>query len=197
MRRLFFVIFMIGVIGFVFYGLPFYQYYLMGDKGAVQNDAPIPATEESYVEIYKEQVTLKQAAPLDVLNAYSGALIEGKMQERRHLYTLKTQLILDNMRADMDTQRQAAFAIEECLPGQSAALDKFAVIRFDVTRRDCAPFFFAYEEDGWRLDLYAMQSNITFNNKNEWHFSFVPQLLNGPYGFAFQGWRFDQYGYPH
>ncbi|MDX1484926.1 MAG: TPM domain-containing protein [Alphaproteobacteria bacterium] len=68
-----------------------------------------------------------------------------------------------------------------------------AVIRYGLKERQCAPFFFLRNADGWALDLTVMQNLIRFGRDNSWHF--VARAAN-PYAFAFTDWRIDRRGYP-
>ena len=197
MRRIFFILFMLFVVAFVFYGLPLYQYYALGLRPEVVEPVEAKA-EPSYVEAYKMREVEERAdkRPIDVINAYSRALITGQLYDHLHLFTLRSQLILQRGRFTEVQQKQLALALESCFPGQSLQRGMYAVTRFAPSRRECAPFFMVQEDEQWHLDFYSMQNEIIFNTDNLWHFRNVEAFLESDYGFAFHDWRFDRNGYP-
>lgn len=79
-------------------------------------------------------------------------------------------------------------------PTQLAPGGRRAVIRYPVRERRCAPWFFERSGGAWQLDLTMMQHAIRFGRDNSWHFEIGAEH---PYGFAFEDWTLDDYGYPH
>lgn len=71
---------------------------------------------------------------------------------------------------------------------------RYAVIRYPVDERQCAPWFFERIDGGWALDLTMMQRALRFGRDNSWHFD---PTAEHPYLYAFGDWSFDARGYPH
>jgi len=65
--------------------------------------------------------------------------------------------------------------------------------------RACSPYFFIMEDGIWRLDIATMADVLRFNRTMEWHFDMKKRLEDEGlyYAFAFDGWQFDRYGFPH
>ena len=89
----------------------------------------------------------------------------------------------------------AARSVRQCAPAETrySSDNRLAAMRYPVSKRQCNPYFFRFEEGSWRLDLTMMQKAIRFGRNNQWHF--VPSARHD-YGFAFTDWRFDSNGYP-
>jgi uncharacterized protein len=71
---------------------------------------------------------------------------------------------------------------------------RYGVIRYPVTERQCAPWFFENVDGVWALDLTMMQLAIRFGRDNSWHFD---RNAAHPYEYAFEDWPLDSRGYPH
>ncbi|MBO6851374.1 MAG: PDZ domain-containing protein, partial [Marinobacter sp.] len=69
----------------------------------------------------------------------------------------------------------------------------YAVIRYGIEQRQCAPWFLQKEGDRWRLDLAVQQQAIGFGRSNAWHLN---SRVIHRYQFAFMDWRMDGNGYP-
>ena len=70
---------------------------------------------------------------------------------------------------------------------------RYAVVRYPVRERACAPWFFQRAGGYWLLDLTMMQKAIRFGRGNAWRFDLG---VDHPYRFAFTDWRFDRNGFP-
>lgn len=68
-----------------------------------------------------------------------------------------------------------------------------AVIRYPISERACAPWFFQRIGLDWRIDLTMMQTAIRFGRSNAWRFD---MSVEHPYSFAFSDWTLDRYGFP-
>lgn len=73
------------------------------------------------------------------------------------------------------------------------ASQRYAVIRYPVSERQCSPWFFEFVDGGWALDLTMMQRAIRFGAGNAWRFDLD---TTHPYDFAFVDWAFDSRGFP-
>jgi|GEM_PF-6209005 len=205
MRRLVFVFFMMFVIWLVFYGRPYYMAWQY-QKQAQENATP-PSEDStegaapSYVTQYKVEERARAAAaqdtPLEVLQAYSLALIKHEASYSHDIFTLETQLLLPRLYDDPTQMDQEALAIERCLPARALQNGDFAVIRFGVARRECPPYFLKRQGGLWRMDMLTSRDHIGFNAQNQWYLTGGASLLAGEYGFAFSDVIFDEYGYPH
>jgi hypothetical protein len=68
------------------------------------------------------------------------------------------------------------------------------VLRYPVSERQCAPWFFENIDGTWALDVMMMQSTIRFGRDNSWHFD---RGAEHPCKCAFDDWSLDSQGYPH
>jgi len=67
------------------------------------------------------------------------------------------------------------------------------------TNRKCAPYFFKKWRRAWKMDIATMAQILQFNQNMEMHFDMKQRLEKEGkyYAFAFDGYWFDQNGYPH
>ena len=205
MRRLFFILIMFLVIGYVFYGRPLHQQWLT-DKRAkqvaesardTQNDKLTEVSQKQTIpQIIRSKNTKEYLTPEQVLTRYAEALIRHEMMLHGYLYSLTTRFMLSNRPVITAQMENEALAIGRCLPGRTYTEGDYAVLRFDIERRECAPYFFVYEEGRWRLDLTMMHKALRFNQNNQWHFDVLYNVQNGDYGFAFMDVYLDENGYP-
>jgi len=133
--------------------------------------------------------------PQESVNAYIRAMREHNMRPDLSLYTASTR----DMLADwVTTPAQADNVVRtqrQCTPqpARNSSDGLFAVIRYPIAQRQCAPWFLQFEDGKWRLDLASMQKAIRFGRSNTWHLDLTQ---HHPYSFAFRDWQFDRNGYP-
>ncbi|XOZ32781.1 PDZ domain-containing protein [Halomonadaceae bacterium KBTZ08] len=70
---------------------------------------------------------------------------------------------------------------------------RFAVLRYGIDERQCAPWFLKQDGQRWRLDLVVQQKAVGFGRNNAWHLN--PNAIHR-YRFAFMDWQLDGNGYP-
>ena len=136
------------------------------------------------------------ASPRETLDAYASAMASTNLRPDLDIYTLDSRRMLADWVVTPAQADNAARSIRQCGDAETltSADGRLAVMRYPVDKRQCNPYFFRLEEDGWRLDLTMMQRAIRFGRSNQWHL--VPGVTH-PYDFAFTDWQFDRNGYPH
>ena len=134
-------------------------------------------------------------SPGETLAAYIAAMADRNTDPELDIYTAETRRMLGQWvvtRAQMDnvvkTYRRCHPEPARLAPGGGRA-----VIRYPQAARRCAPWFFERKGGGWALDLTMMSRAVRFNHDNTWR---LDPDVEHPYGFAFEDWRFDQYGFP-
>lgn len=135
--------------------------------------------------------------PSVVLQAYLAAREKRNANPSLSIYSTSTRAMLKKWTVTAAQMDNEARSIRRCGTGETRTGDGYAVIRYTPQQRQCSPFFFVLEDGTWRLDLTMMQKAIRFNHRNEWHFDRNWPPVKEPYGFAFNDWRFDRYGFPH
>lgn len=80
-----------------------------------------------------------------------------------------------------------------CIIDRTQVLNGFAVVRYRLQDRRCAPFFLIEEKGEWKLDMVMMRQALRFDQISEWRFDLG---VRNPYSFAFQDWKFDRVGKP-
>lgn len=154
----------------------------IGSKGLVKK-------EPHYHIPYQPQPT-----PEGTLLEYMNILREQNKNPSLEIYTdetkdfLKTWLVTDaQQKSELDTLQKLQDQAQRFENGDRA------VLRFPLANRMVPPYFFRWDEDGWKIDLVSLSKSVRFNHLNQWRFS----DLNHPYMFAFDDVRFDQHGFPH
>jgi uncharacterized protein len=137
---------------------------------------------------------LPGTTPRQTVNAYIGAMRRHNMRPDLSLYTESTRAMLADWVTTTAQADNLLRIYRDCSAQTAQQSGEYAVIRYPVAQRQCAPWFLRYEGDAWRLDLTMMQQVIRFGRSNAWHFD---QSVEHPYRFAFSDWRFDHNGYPH
>lgn len=134
-------------------------------------------------------------SPEVTLGRYLGAMAARNGDPGLSLYTAETQGMLRSWVMTPAQMTNVARTYRNCTPerARTHASGDLAVIRYPVSQRQCAPWFFRRGESGWALDLTMMQSAIRFGRSNAWRFDFA---ASHPYGFAFADWQFDSNGFP-
>jgi uncharacterized protein len=142
-----------------------------------------------------DATTAAGRSPEMTLARYLSAMEARNGDPRLALYTAETQRMLRNWVMTPAQMTNVAKTYRACTPEtvRSDASGTLAVIRYPVSQRQCAPWFFRRGESGWTLDLTMMQRAIRFGRSNAWHFDLG---ASHPYGFAFADWRFDSVGFP-
>jgi uncharacterized protein len=135
------------------------------------------------------------ASPEAALAAYFELLREQDSAPDHGLYTAETRAMLRRWvmtPAQMDTLLRAYRGCK-AEPARLDSAGRLAVIRYRVQDRECSPWFFIKSNEGWQLDLFAMQQAIRFGRGNEWH---LAPGADQRYSFAFSDWQFDAHGFP-
>lgn len=135
------------------------------------------------------------SSPEETLQAYFAAMADRDARTDLPIYSRASQRMLKGWvmtPAQMDNVRAS---YRRCRTDRSQAnrSGNRAVIRYRVSDRACAPWFFRVEGGRWRLDLTLMQSAIRFGRNNAWRFAGKPPA---DYVFAFDDWAFDRNGFP-
>jgi hypothetical protein len=203
MRRLIFVFIMMFFIWLLFYGQPAYVSWMRSQQSEapVAEVAAVAEVVPSLVAQYKADKSAgaakRYARPMQVLDAYSMALIKHEMPYSLDLFTLETRLILPRLNVNVTQMDNEALRIETCLPAAVFTNGDFAVIRFALARKECPPYFLQRQSERWRIDLMTSHEHLGFNAQDQWYTKNQERLRSTAYGFAFSDVSFDQYGYPH
>lgn len=140
------------------------------------------------------QAVEKQVGPREVVMTYLLAMNDGNMSANLPIYSKATQKMLARHPSNNPTAGKQLFnAYVLCPIDRVQDLNGFAVVRYHLSHRKCAPFFLIYEDNAWKLDMTMMQRAVRFNQINEWRFNLAEP---NPYMFAFSDWVFDRTGAP-
>lgn len=134
------------------------------------------------------------ASPLRVVAAYLEAMAAENAAPDLEIYTEATRTMLRDWVVTRAQMRNISNTYKSCSHTRLFQQGAVAVVRYEVGKRACAPFFLRRSAGRWQLDLTAMSGAVRFNHKNQWRFT------NGPdpaFAFAFADWRFDDHGFPH
>lgn len=133
------------------------------------------------------------ASPEETLSRYRQVLTSHNKNPELPLYTPESRSLLGQW---LVTDAQQANELKNLTTaqreGEWAISGARAVLRSPLSARQLPPYLFRQGEEGWMLDLDAMNRLIGFNHLNQWHF----RQLDHPYIFAFKGVDFDANGYP-
>jgi len=135
-------------------------------------------------------------SPDATLAKYLAAMRERNANPELEIYTPATRQMLRNWVMTPGQMDNLVSTYRAC-HAESARVDassSYAVIRYPVAERRCAPWFFERSGRVWALDLTMMQRAIRFGRDNSWHFE---RGAEHPYEFAFADWQLDAHGYPH
>jgi len=157
-----------------YYTLLFLLSFLSAPPASAQNAAASP---EATLASYMEAMRTRNASP-DI-----------------YIYSNGTRAMLAEWVMTSAQMNNVERAYRDCAaePALYGPLKDRAVIRYRLEDRHCSPWFFVYEDEGWRLDLTMMQHAIRFGGGNAWRL--IPNVAH-PYTFAFEDWRFDRNGFP-
>ncbi len=167
-----------------------------GGGGATANaDIGEGWTNEAAPGATADAATAAGGSPEETLVHYLGAMAARNGDPGLALYTAETQGMLRNWVMTPAQMTNVARTYRGCTPerARTDASGELAVIRYPVSQRQCAPWFFRRGAAGWALDLTMMQKAIRFGRTNAWHFDLA---ADHPYRFAFADWRFDSHGFP-
>ena len=139
--------------------------------------------------------TAAASTPADTLKAYFSAMGARNANPDLALYTPKTRHMLRDWTITPAQMDSVVKTYRSCTaePTKLSSKGRFAVIRYPIRQRSCAPFFFEKIDGAWALDLTMMQRAIRFGRTNAWRFD---STIDHPYHFAFVDWRFDKNGFP-
>jgi uncharacterized protein len=135
-------------------------------------------------------------SPEATLEAYFAAMRARNGRPDLDVYTRETRAMLAARVVTPAQMDSIVRSYRSCRPEAARRDDRqrLAVIRYRVSERSCAPWFFVREGERWRLDLVAMRDLLRFGRNNAWHFSDGSEHA---YRFAFTDWRLDAHGFPH
>ncbi|NNE22655.1 MAG: TPM domain-containing protein, partial [Rhizobiales bacterium] len=133
------------------------------------------------------------ASPQATLNSYLEAMGQRNSSPDLLIYTPGTQAMLKGWTVTAAQMDNEVKTNRKCASQGTRTRGQYAVIRYRIKDRLCAPYFFRKSAEGWQLDLTMMQRAIRFNQSNYWRFD---MSVTHAYGFAFDDWRFDKNGFP-
>lgn len=133
-------------------------------------------------------------SPEDAFSSYLQVLKSRAKDPSLLLYTPETRALLRNWLVTDAQQANELKTLDAAAGlGEWFRSGELAVLRFPVNNRQLPPYFFRQAEEGWMLDLAAVNQYIGFNHLNQWRF----RERGHPYMFAFQNVSFDANGFPH
>lgn len=137
------------------------------------------------------------AVPLDspraAVDAYLAAMAARNADPDLAVYAGETRRMLRGWTVTPAQMDGVARAYRRCAVESVQTAGDYAVVRYGLAERACAPFFLQREDGAWRLDLTMMQKALRFGRNNAWR---LDPGATHPYGFAFTDWRFDAKGFP-
>ncbi len=135
------------------------------------------------------------SSPEETLQAYFAAMAGRDERADLPIYSAASQRMLKGWVVTPAQMDNVVRSYRRCRTDRSQAnrSGDRAVIRYRVSDRACAPWFFRIEGGRWRLDLTLMQGAIRFGRSNAWRFADKPPA---DYAFAFGDWDFDRNGFP-
>lgn len=131
--------------------------------------------------------------PRATLKAYLAAMENRNASPDLAIYTPGTRAMLKGWTITAAQMDSVVKSYRSCVSEGTRARGDYAVMRYRIKDRACAPYFFQQSSDGWLLDLTLMQTAIRFGRSNAWR---IDLTAAGPYAFAFKDWRFDKNGFP-
>lgn len=134
-------------------------------------------------------------SPEDTLAGYFDAMQRRDANPELPLYSPQTQAMLRGWVMTPAQMDNVVSTYRSCKASE-IRFDRersLAVIRYPVSQRKCAPWFFQRAGEVWQLDLTMMSRALRFGRDNSWHFD---RSVEHDYGFAFDDWRFNANGFP-
>lgn len=141
----------------------------------------------------RNQVAVQLDSPHAAVDAYLAAMADRNASPDLALYTEETRRMLRGWTVTPAQMDSVARAYRGCSVERVQTAGAYAVVRYGIDARACAPFFLQREAGGWRLDLTMMQKALRFGRNNAWR---LDPAAAHPYGFAFTDWHFDANGFP-
>lgn len=141
----------------------------------------------------RSQPAVQLASPRAAVDAYLAAMADRNADPGLAFYTEETRRMLRGWTTTPAQMDSVARAYRRCAVESVQTSESYAVVRYGIDARACAPFFLQHQDGGWRLDLTMMQKALRFGRNNAWRLD--PQAAH-PYNFAFADWRFDKNGFP-
>lgn len=132
--------------------------------------------------------------PLLVVQAYHRVMGVGNARPDLSIFTRATQQMMKDWVVTPAQMRNMVNTYRKCSKTEVRIQGNYGVVRYELSKRQCSPYFLQQENGAWKLDLTMMSNAIRFNHKNQWHFA---MNVSHPYSFAFSDWSFDQHGFPH
>ena len=131
--------------------------------------------------------------PAETLLAYFEAMEARNANPDLALYSPATRRMLKGWVMTSAQMDNVVRIYRRCQAEPTRHSGGYAVIRYPIPQRACAPFFFELIGGAWALDLTMMQRAVRFGRSNAWRFD---PGAEHPYAFAFEDWRFDRNGFP-
>lgn len=141
--------------------------------------------------------------PKTVLQKYIKALKSHNKNPNLDIYTDATKAFFAKWTVTDINQDHEVENISKCLNLHETLYDMYdthavlAVRPYDK-HRTCSPYFFKKENGAWKLDIATMAQILRFNQPMQWHFDMEKRLQGEGiyYAYAFDGYTFDDNGYP-
>jgi len=135
----------------------------------------------------RSEVVIVGNSPQATLDASLQAMPSKNADTTLQVYSAATRAMLKQWVMTTAQMDNLVTTYRDCRPSTQLvdATGSLAVIRYPLERRQCSPWFFAREDDVWRLDLVTQQKRNGFGRDNSWHLN-RNTASNNHYGFAFQ-----------
>lgn len=133
------------------------------------------------------------SAPRATVAMYLEAMAERDDNPSLAFYSRATQDMLRSWSVTDAQMANVARTYRRCTVEREPISGSYAVVRYPIEARQCAPFFLQREGGEWRLDLTMLQKAVRFGRNNVWR---LEPTADHPYSFAFDDWQFDANGFP-
>lgn len=133
-------------------------------------------------------------SPEQIVALYHAAMRERNARPDLAIYSQATKQMMANWTVTPAQMDNLAKTYAKCRIDRVFVLNAYAVVRYPIEQRQCAPYFLVQEDAQWKLELTHMMTTIRFNHRNEWRFDKGYPLV---YKFGFADWNFDRNGFPH
>ena len=141
--------------------------------------------------------------PIEVLQKYLEALKTHNKNPNLDIYTDATQKFFANWTVTDINQNNEVRFLEPCMKGKTIKYSEDGLHAVTANEpydkhRTCVPHFFKKENGAWKLDIATMAKVFRFNQPMQWHFDMKKRLQGEGmyYAYAFDGYTFDDNGYP-
>ncbi|WP_019612980.1 TPM domain-containing protein [Psychromonas ossibalaenae] len=145
--------------------------------------------QEKRVSTYSQKNT-----PQVILNRYFKVLKSHNNSPALGIYSSASKGMLKQWQVTAAQMDNVMKTYNSCPEPQlkTAENNSYAVLRYPLEARLCAPWFFINEQ-GWKLDLTMTEKVIRFNHNNNWYFEMG---ADHNYWFAFLDWNINRTGFP-